>query len=129
MSIYPSQTTQVACLQGNKILNKIFAKYANYSNVFLPNLINKLPKNTHINEHAIEMIEGKQPLYELIYILNLVELETLKTYIKTYLTTGFIWFFKSLAVTLIFFDKKLNNSFCLCVNYQGLNNLTIKNWY
>lgn len=56
-------------------------------------------------------------------------LEILKAYIDTYLKTGFIQPFKSLADAPIFFDKKPNNSFYLYVNYQDLNNLTIKNWY
>ncbi len=50
----------------------------------------ELPKNTDMNEHAIKLIEGKQPPYGPLYALNLVELETLKTYIKTHLKTGFI---------------------------------------
>lgn len=54
----------------------------------------ELPKNTYINEHAIKLVKNKQPLYNFIYTINLIKLETLKTYIKTYLKTGFIWFFK-----------------------------------
>ncbi len=50
----------------------------------------ELPENTGMNEHAIKLIEGKQPPYEPIYALSPVELETLKTYIKTHLKTGFI---------------------------------------
>ncbi len=58
-----------------------------------------------------------------------MELETLKTYIKTHLKTGFIWPFKSPSGALILFDKKPDDSLRLCVNYRGLNNLTIKNRY
>lgn len=50
----------------------------------------KLSKNTSINEHTIKLVEGKQPPYRPIYSLKLVELEILKTYIKTYLKIGFI---------------------------------------
>ncbi len=50
----------------------------------------ELSENTGMNEHAIELIEGKQPPYGPIYTLSPVELETLKTYIETYLKTGFI---------------------------------------
>ncbi len=50
----------------------------------------ELLENTGINEHAIELIDRKQPFYEPIYTLSLVELETLKTYIKILLKTGFI---------------------------------------
>ncbi len=89
----------------------------------------ELPENTSLNEHAIELVEGKQPPYRPIYALSLVELETLNIYIKTHLKTGFIWPSKSPAGAPIFFDKKPDGSLRLCVDYRGLNNLTIKNRY
>ena len=89
----------------------------------------ELPENTGMNEYTIELVKGKQSPYSLIYSLELVKLETLKTYIEIHLETGFIWPSKSLAGVLIIFDKKLDRSLCLCIDYQGLNNLTIKNWY
>ena len=89
----------------------------------------ELLENTRINKHTIELIDGKQLLYGLIYALSPVELETLKTYIKTYLKTGFIQSFKSSTNTLILFDKKPDGNLHLCINYQGPNNSTIKNQY
>ncbi len=76
----------------------------------------ELPENTGLNEHAIELVEGKQPPYGPIYALSLVELETLKTYIETHLKTGFIRPSKSPAGASIFFDKKLDGSLRLCVD-------------
>ncbi len=58
-----------------------------------------------------------------------MKLETLKAYIETHLKTGFIQPSKSPAGAPILFDKKLDGSLCLCVDYWGLNNLTIKNRY
>ena len=58
-----------------------------------------------------------------------MELETLKTYFETHLKTGFICPSKSPAGAPILFDKKPDGSLCLCVDYRGLNNLTIKNRY
>ena len=89
----------------------------------------ELPENIGSNKHAIELQDGKQPLYGPIYTLGAVELETLKTYIKTHCKTGFIWPSKSPADAPILFDKKQDGSLWLCVNYRGLNNLTIKNQY
>lgn len=100
-------------------------KYSDYAEIFLTNLVIKLPENISINKYAIKLINKKQPLYRPIYILSLVELKILKTYIKTYLKIGFIRSCKSLTDIFIFFDKKLDNNFCLYVNYQGLNNLMI----
>ena len=84
-------------------------------------------ENTGINKHVIALEKGKQLPYEPIYSLRPVELETLKTYIKTNLKTGFIWPPKFPAGTPILFDKKPDGSLWLCVNYQDLKNLLIKN--
>ena len=56
-------------------------------------------------------------------------MEILKTYIETNLTNGFIRPSKSPAGALILFDKKLDRSLCLCIDYWDLNNITIKNQY
>lgn len=69
---------------------KIHPKYANYINIFFLDLTIELPKNTGINEYAIELVEGKWLLYDPIYVFSPVELETLKIYIKTHLKTWFI---------------------------------------
>lgn len=82
-----------------------------------------------MNEYTIKLIDGKQSFYRSIYTLSPIELKTLKTYIKTYLKTHFIQLSKFPANASILFDKKLDKSFCLCVNYWDLNNLTIKNQY
>ena len=58
-----------------------------------------------------------------------MELKTLKAYIETNLANGFVRPSKSPASALILFDRKSDGSFRLCVNYWGLNNLTIKNRY
>ena len=100
-----------------------------FTDVFLQELVNVLLKQTRGNEHAIKLEKGKQPSYGPIYSLELVEFKTLKAYIKTKLTNGFIQASKLSAGTLILFVHKPNNSFYLRVNYRGLNNLTIKNWY
>ncbi len=87
----------------------------------------ELLENTSRNKHAIELIEGKPPSYKPIYDLILVELEPLKAYIKTDLKTRFILPFKFPVSAVIFFNQKPDDSLCLCVDYRGQNNLTIKN--
>ena len=47
--------------------------------------------------------------------------------LKINLANCFIHLSKSPAKAPILFDKKLDRSFCLYINYQGLNNITIKN--
>ena len=80
-----------------------------------------------MNDYIIKLEEGKQPLFSLIYSLGLVELETLKTYIKINLTNDFIWPFKSPTQAPILFDRKPDKNLHFCVNFQDFNNLIIKN--
>ena len=125
--IYPDREAQIAFLLTKKV--KILDKYSDFTNFFSKEKALVLPERTELNKHAIDLENGKQPPYGPIYSLGPIELETLKTYIKTHLKTGFIRPSKSPTDTPILFDKKLNGSFRLYVDYQGLNNLTIKNRY
>ena len=120
---------QVEALLFNKFFTEIPAEYSDYSNIFSAEHAAELPKNTGINEYAIELKERKQPSFGPIYSLGPIELETLKTYIKTNLANNFIRPSKSSAGAPILFDKKPDRSLQLCVDYRGLNNLTIKKRY
>ena len=104
-------------------------EYSDFADVFSEAKALVLPERTELNEHAIDLEDGKQPPYGPIYSLGPVELETLKTYIKTHLKTGFIRPFKSPSGAPILFNKKPDGSLCLCVDYRDLNNLTRKNQY
>lgn len=97
--------------------------------MFLLKSVTKLPEYTGINNHPIKLIDNQQSPYEPIYNLGMVELVILKTYIKANLANGFIRPFKSSVGASILFVQKSDGSFRLCVNYQGLNDLNIKNWY
>ena len=90
MAIHPSREAQISALIQDEAPTKVPSKYADYADVFSFDLAMELPENTGINKHAIELQDGKQPLYGPIYSLGPVELETLKTYIETHLKTGFI---------------------------------------
>ena len=127
MSIHPARKAQLALLLTEKVTMP--TEYLDFADVFSEKSANVLPERTGANEHAIKLEKGKQPLYGPIYSLRPVELETLKTYIKTNLANGFIRASKSPAGAPILFVRKPNGSLCLCVDYQGLNNLTIKNRY
>lgn len=100
-----------------------------YANVISANLARELPEINGMNEYAMKLIEGKQASYGPIYSLNSIKPKTLKVYIETHLMTGFIWPTKFSADDLILFDKKFDGDLELCIDYQGPNNLTIKNQY
>ena len=123
--IYPNKEAQIASLLTEEV--KISDEYSNFTNVFLEEKALVLSEHTELNDHAINLEDGKQPPYGPIYSLGPIELETLKTYIETHLKTGFIQPFKSPAGAPILFDKNPDSSFCLYIDYWGLSNLTIKN--
>ena len=127
MSVHSKNYVQVGVLLFDKASIEVLAEYFNYSNIFSTENAVKLPENTRVNKHAIEQEKDKQPTFGLIYSLRLVELETLKTYINTNLANNFIWPCKSFAGAPILFNKKPDKNLHLCVDYQGFNNITIKN--
>ncbi len=127
--VHPSRRAQIAHLKANKALTKIPSEYADFADVFSPKLAVELPEHTRINDYAIELMDDRQPPYGPIYSLRPVELEILKAYIQNNLASGFIRPFKSPVEAPIPFNKKPDSSLRLCVDYRGLNNLTIKNRY
>ncbi len=127
--MYLSRRAQIAYLKVDEVSSKVPDEYADFADVFSPKLAVELPEHTGINDHVIELGDDRQPLYGPIYSLGPMELETLKAYIKNNLASGFIRLSKSLVRVSILFDKKPDGSLRLCVDYQGLNNLIIKNQY
>lgn len=125
MIIYPTCKIQIALLVFEKVI--ILAKYLDFTDIFLEKSVREFLKWTKINKHIINLELVKQLSYSPIYSLESVDLEILKIHIETNLANGFIWLFKSSVGALIFYVQKPNGNFCLCVDYQDLNNLTIKN--
>ena len=108
---------------------KIPAKYSDFLDIFFKKKVSILLEATKLNQHAIKLQKGQQSLYRPIYSLGPVELKTLKTYIKTNLTNGFIELSKSPAGASILFVEKPDGNLRLYVDYWGFNNLMIKNQY
>ena len=129
MNIHLGRQVQIALLKTKEASVTVLAKYLDYANVFSEIFTAVLLKHIKINTHTINLEEGKQPPYRPIYSLRPVELEILKTYIKINLAYSFICPSKSAAGAPILFKRKPDGSLYLYINYQGLNNLIIKNQY
>ena len=86
--IHPDRAAQIASLLTKEV--KIPDEYLDFTDVFSEKKALVLPERTKLNEHTIDLKDGKQLPYGPIYSLGPVELETLKTYIETHLKTGFI---------------------------------------
>ncbi len=125
--MHPSKRAQIAHLKADKNPSEVPSKYVNVADFFSPKLAADLPKYTDINNHTIKLVDDQQLPYSSIYSLRPMELEILKAHIENNLANGFIRSSKSPARALILFDKKLDSSPKLYVDYWNLNNLTIKN--
>ncbi len=119
----------MAHLKADEAYSKVSNEYADFTNIFSPKLAAELPEHTGINNHAIELVDNWQLPYGPIISLGPVELETLKAYIENTLANSFIRPSTSPTGALILFDKKPDNNLRFCMDYWGLNNLIIKNWY
>lgn len=95
---------QIGTLLFDKASTIIPTEYFDYNDVLSTKNITELAEYNRIIDHAIDLEEDKQLLFKPIYSLGPVELETLKTYIKTNLTNGFIQPSQSLAKAPILFD-------------------------
>ncbi|KAH0611537.1 uncharacterized protein H6S33_010802 [Morchella sextelata] len=85
----------------------------------------------HRPSHDIEIVleEGKRPPHGPIYGLSQVELKALREYLDENLPKGFIRASESPAGAPILFVKKSDGTLRLCVDYRGLNAITVKNRY
>ena len=84
---------------------------------------------TSKTEHSIDLISSTTAPYMPIYLLSGKELEVLHVYIDKALEKKWIRRSESSARAPILFILKKDSSLRLCVDYRGLNKVTIKNRY
>lgn len=102
--------------------------YHDFMDVFSKAKADELPPHRPF-DHRIPIEDGKTPPFGPIYALSDTELKTLKAYLDENLKKGFITHSDSPAAAPILFVKKKDGSLRLCVDYRGLNAITIKNRY
>jgi hypothetical protein len=88
-----------------------------------------LPNHTSY-DHEIKLKEGETAPWGPIYPLSEVELETLREWLKEMLRTGKIRRSTSSASSpILFVPKPHGRGLRLCVDYRGLNRVTVANRY
>ena len=78
-------------------------------------------------DHAIDVTENKEPPYGPLYNLSQNELQVLRDYLEDAEKKGWIRRSTSPAGAPVLFVPKKDGGLRLCVDYRGLNNVTIKN--
>ena len=115
-------------IDSENIASIVPREHHQYLSIFSAQEANSLP-NHSAYDHSIPLVENGVPPFGPIYSLSQTELEALSEYIKENLAKGFIRPSSSPAGAPILFVKKKDSSLRMCVDYRGLNNITVKNRY
>jgi hypothetical protein len=104
-------------------------KFRKFSPIMTQEAADKLPEHASY-DHAIDIKEGEKPPWGPVYPLNEKELATLREYLVTMIKTGKIRRSKSPAgAPILFVPKPHGRGLRLCVDYRGINKITIANRY
>ena len=87
-----------------------------------------MPEHRSYN-YPIDIQDNACPPFGPIYELSKQELDAFCAYIDENLAKGFIRHSTSPVWAPILFVKKKDGSLCLCIDYRGLNKVTIRNCY
>ena len=80
-------------------------------------------------DHKIVLREGTQPPFGRLYGMTREELVTLREWLQDNLSRGFIRASSSPAASPVLFVKKADGGLRLCMDYRGINAITVKNRY
>ena len=90
--------------------------------------IKALPEH-QLQDHKIKLKEGAELLFCPLYKMSDDKLRTLKEYVDKYLKKGYIKELKSLARAPTLFTPKADGMPRWIIDYQRLNDITIKDYY
>ena len=101
-------------------------RYQEYLHAFLKKKANTLLKHEPQN-HVIHLKEGAQASVFTLYDMSYNEAQELCCYLDENLSKEFIWVSHSESAASVLFVKKSEGSLLFCVDYRGLNAVTVKN--
>uniref|UniRef100_A0A8C1QTJ1 Gypsy retrotransposon integrase-like protein 1 n=1 Tax=Cyprinus carpio TaxID=7962 RepID=A0A8C1QTJ1_CYPCA len=109
-------------------LSNVPAEYLHLKEVFSKSRAASLPPHRPY-DCAIELLSGKSPPKGKLYSLSVPEREAMEKYISDSLASKFIRPSSSPAGAGFFFVGKKDGSLRPCIDYRGLNDITVKNTY
>ncbi len=109
-------------------LSNVPTEYLDLKEVFSKSRAASLPLHRPY-DCAIELLPGTSPPKGKLYSLSAPEREAMKKYISDSLASGFIHPSSSPAGAGFFFVGKKDGSLRPCIDYRGLNSITVKNTY
>ena len=102
--------------------------YTAFLDVFFRREADTLPKHRPY-DHTIHLKKGTQAPASALYSMSCDKALELCQYLDENLSKGFIWVSRSDAAVSVLFMKIPEGGLYFCVDYQGLNVITVKNWY
>ena len=101
-------------------------QYQEYLHAFLKKKANTLLKHEPQN-HTIHLKEGAQASASTLYSMSHNKAQELHCYLDENLSKDFIWVSCSESAAPVLFVKKSEGGLHFCVDYRGLNAVTVKN--
>ncbi|KAL0150494.1 hypothetical protein M9458_054311 [Cirrhinus mrigala] len=102
--------------------------YSEFAEVFSKSKATQLPPHRP-GDCAIELLPNMSPPKSKVYLLSRPETLAMETYIEEALASGYIRPSTSPAAAGFFFVEKRNGGLRPCIDYRGLNNITVKYRY
>ncbi len=109
-------------------LSNMPSVYHDLGEVFSKERALSLPPH-HSHDCAIDLLPGATLPSSQLYSLSKPERQAMETYINDSLAAGLICPSSSPVGAGFFFVAKKDKSLCPCIDFHGLNNITIKNKY
>jgi hypothetical protein len=115
-------------LTRSDILSRLPLDYHDLVEAFIPANAETLPPHRAF-DHRIELEPGKSPPYYRARPMSPSELKAIRKYLDDHLQKGFIRPSNSPAAAPVLIARKPGGGIRICVDYRGLNNVTVKNRY
>lgn len=123
----PTERPRVYATQTQSDTPHVLPGYlSGYADIFSAENASVLPAHSK-RDHAIDVLPNSDPPYGPLYNLSQSELAVLRSYLEESTNKGWIRRSTSPAGAPVLFVPKKDGGLRLCVDYRGLNAITIKN--